>query len=148
MRTYYERLAQIFWASSNYLFHAYSLDKFYTLTVLNEDSDIAQDAVAREAIASAVVLATLTVNGNVPIEDNEYGLGRLEGNLRLAQLFRFQKKSPTRARLITLITAHRVLESASKEVRELFNLLENTFAPLTLNASSLPYSQPSKKIKP
>jgi len=146
MKTYYEKLAQIFWASSNYLFHAYSINKYFQLSAheaATGTSAVAEDAASapldaseRSRLASAVVLSSLIITGSqqsVELHDIDTMSGvEQEGNLRLAQLLGFKKEPPSRQRIISSVVSVGALQRASPAARKVFNLLENHFAPLTL----------------
>jgi hypothetical protein len=58
MATYYEKLAQIFWVSSNYLFHAYAYYRYYSLCRTFKKS-LTQGEIA--PMASKLLLATLAI---------------------------------------------------------------------------------------
>ena len=132
MKTYYDKLADIFWASSNFLFHAYSLDKFVTLSLLDEQ----MAAEKRQQLANTVVLASLIVSGSQ--SDEEAFAQRHEGAARLAQLLGFKKETPSRAKLLQLINAQGVLGEASAVVVQIYDLLENRFLPLSLSSALTP----------
>ena len=132
MKTYYDKLADIFWASSNFLFHAYSLDKFVTLSLLDEQLP----AEKRQQLANTVVLSSLIVSGSQ--SDEESFAHRHEGAARLAQLLGFKKETPSRAKLLQLINSQGVLGEASEVVVQIYDLLENRFLPLSLSAALAP----------
>ncbi len=133
MATYYERLAQIFWASGNLLFHAYSLDRLYSLSKL--------DAAARRALASRVLLASLAVPAGDRFgsqEDDTMFDASDEGNLRLANLLGFKKEVPTRSKLLQSLAARNIVADVVPEAAQLYRLLENDLSPLKLKAQVLP----------
>ena len=132
MKTYYDKLADIFWASSNFLFHAYSLDKFVTLSLIDEQLP----AEKRQQLANTVVLSSLIVSGSQ--SDEEAFAHRHEGAARLAQLLGFKKETPSRAKLLQLINSQGVLGEASEVVVQIYDLLENRFLPLSLSAALSP----------
>ena len=132
MKTYYEKLADIFWASSNHLFHAYSLDKFLVLS-MNDDSTSEEQ---RHHLANSTVLASLIVSGS-QVEEEVF-THRHEGAARLAQLLGFKKETPSRAKLLQLLLSQGVLNECSDVVVSIFDLLENRFLPLSLSAEMAP----------
>lgn len=92
MVPYYERLTQIFWASGNYLFHAYSMERLYMLGRGNPkltDED-------RRRSASAVLLSTLVVpptdRYGEQLNEESFFDTHDEGNLRLANMLGFKKE--------------------------------------------------------
>eukprot|EP00456_Euglypha_rotunda_P003814 TRINITY_DN1064_c0_g1_i6.p1 TRINITY_DN1064_c0_g1~~TRINITY_DN1064_c0_g1_i6.p1 ORF type:complete len:382 (+),score=72.44 TRINITY_DN1064_c0_g1_i6:141-1148(+) len=162
MKTYYEKLSQIFWASDNYLFHAYSLAQYHTLTLLaDERSDEEETKDAKETkdgkekekkpkldvkqktqLTDAVLVATLCIlpRPNENESQHEDALADLENepNRRLALLLGFQKDTPTRTNLLSDLLSSDFLANASAPVRELYELLEKKFGPTTLKKSLLP----------
>ena len=132
MRTYYDRLADIFLASGNMLFHAYSLDKLLVLAMTDESTTAAQ----RLQLANSTVLAALVVSGS-QVEEEVF-THRHEGAARLAQLLGFKKETPSRAKLLQLLISQGVLNEASDVVVNVFDLLENRFLPLSLSAELAP----------
>lgn len=147
MVTYYKRLAQIFWASENYLFHAYSLEKLYSLTVTAQKN---LDAETKQKLASEVIAATLVVPALERGDDDSYFDAMDDGNLRLANLLGFKKEVPTRARLLTFIVQRGVLKDANQHVAQAYNLLEASFSPLSLTQQLKPhleYMEQDDKLK-
>ena len=143
MKTYYEKLSQIFWASSNFLFHAYSLHSCYQLSAQESLADSsALSPAQRTDLASSVVLSALIITGNnssLDLHDLDAIAGvEHEGNMRLAQLLGFKKESPSRARIIAAIQQSGVFQDANETVKTIFRLLENQFGPLTLYAQLQP----------
>lgn len=132
MKTYYRQLAQIFWASENFLFHAYSLSKFYQLCC-NEGLE----PEAKQKLASSVLLATLAIQPN-RVEGDSLLHSDNEENLRLASMLGFRKETPTRQRLIEGLIARGILSEVSEDVKKIYNLTETCFAPLALTSKLLP----------
>jgi len=156
MRAYYQTLTDIFWASDNQLFHAYSLQQLYAIcTGQHEDlrAALAEAGVEGEPeelkltpeehrrIATRVVVATLAVPPVDRFGQREEGLFDMdsEATMRLAGLLGFRKEVPSRAKLIESLTGSDALTLAAPEARELYQVLESGFySPLAL----------SKKIAP
>jgi translation initiation factor 3 subunit A len=153
MKTYYEKLSQIFWASSNFLFHAYSLHKYYQLSAQEaaagpaaaEQSSSATaplSSAQRGNLASAVVLSSLIISGGqqtADLHDIDALTGvEHEGNIRLAQLLGFKKESPSRQRILAAVQQSGVMDEASDLSKRIFRLLETQFGPLTLYAQLKP----------
>eukprot|EP00463_Aulacantha_scolymantha_P005540 TRINITY_DN6904_c0_g1_i1.p1 TRINITY_DN6904_c0_g1~~TRINITY_DN6904_c0_g1_i1.p1 ORF type:complete len:155 (-),score=11.46 TRINITY_DN6904_c0_g1_i1:197-661(-) len=65
-------------------------------------------------------------------EDNIIYNSETEGNLRLVSLLGFKKETPTRTRLMQSLLKVGILQKVFPEVRELYQLLEKTFGPLTM----------------
>jgi translation initiation factor 3 subunit A len=133
MKTYYHQLAQIFWASRNYVFHAYTLSKYYSLRC---NEGIAGEE--KTQLASCVLLATLAVSPSITDEDRLM-VNENEENLRLAAMLGFKKETPTRGRLIEWLISSGILSQVSKEALDIFNLIEKYFGPLTLTTKLVPY---------
>jgi translation initiation factor 3 subunit A len=126
MTTYYEKLAQIFWASQNHLFHAYSLNRLFELQSLAPDVD----AKELQQLATAVTIATLVVPVQA-VEESTFDPEN-ESNLHLARLLGFRKEIPTRQRLMEGIQTSDVLSSCATECQSLTSLLETDFGPLSM----------------
>ena len=135
MKTYYDKLADIFWASSNFLFHAYSLDKFLILSI-NDDTTSDEQ---RHHLANSTILAALIVSGS-QVEEEVF-THRHEGAARLAQLLGFKKETPSRAKLLQLLLSQGILTECSEVVQSIYELLENKFLPLSLSAELSPLLQ-------
>lgn len=132
MATYYEKLAQIFWASRNHLFHAYSLNRLFELQSLSPDID----SKSLQELATAVTLATLVVPLQLAAE-TEFDPEN-ESNLHLARLLGFRKEIPTRDRLVEGVRASEVFSACADECKSLANLLETDFGPLSMKSKLNP----------
>ncbi|KAI0562683.1 Translation initiation factor eIF-3 subunit A [Gracilaria domingensis] len=139
MSIYYDKLMQVFWVSGNYLYHAHTLYKLYTLSVKQNRNLSAEDA---QTMASRLVLAALSI----PVYDDRsamlsesYGVitdvlgSRTNENAarhaRMAALLGYStaaKRDP----LISELLAKGVGEACHPELRDLYNLLEGEMAPL------------------
>ena len=135
MKTYYDKLADIFWASSNFLFHAYSLDKLLLLAINDDDTTDEQ----RHHLANSTALAALIVSGS-QVEEEVF-THRHEGAARLAQLLGFKKETPSRAKLLQLLNSQGILAECNDVVQAIYDLLENRFLPLSLSAELAPLLQ-------
>ncbi|KAI9914018.1 hypothetical protein PsorP6_006764 [Peronosclerospora sorghi] len=148
--TYYEKLAQVFQVSKNYLFHAYALFKWYSLRVaglqgfsgaqaLKETPVLVSEAEQKD-MATRVVLAALSI----PLLDIEFApsvLGNEEPssitqttesslsaaardkNARMAALLGFAT-TPTRANLLDEIVAAGLLSKATTAASAIFERVE------------------------
>eukprot|EP00808_Paulinella_micropora_P013905 g30672.t1 len=124
-KIFYEKLARIFQASDNNMFHAYCLGEYYSLVRKDGQLTPEQDT----ALADAVVLAALSIPPTKG-EQVKFMVDN-ESNRRLATYLGFDT-TPTRAHLLSELQAEGVLENASPEVRELHTLFETSFGPLSL----------------
>jgi len=141
MSVYYEKLQRIFWVSENYLFHAFSCYRYYSLTCESR-KDLKQEE--KSLMASTVLLAALSI----PSLKDSTGTDALslldeydddetatEKNIQLATLLDFQT-NPTRKALLNDIVAKGVLQEVIPALTGLYDILETKFHPLKL-ASSL-----------
>lgn len=133
---YWLSLSTIFWKAKQNLFHAYSMYLYYY-----QNKKYNKKFVNDSKLVNSIVLATLAVP--------TYNLGRditgtitetilsQEINAKLSTML-IQSGMVTREQLIELLHTNNLLELASKEIRDLFLLLENQFLPLTLSHLAKP----------
>mgnify|MGYP005988752665 CR=1 FL=1 len=145
MANYYEKLTRIFLVGENYLFHAAACSRYYTLlrqsAVLvgsgqgkKSDNPPASDADLQRA-ASFVLLSALAI----PVISTSRSRGamvdfdeaRKNKNSRLTHLLGMSQ-APTRARLFRDALSKSLLQRARPEIRELYNILEVDFHPLSI----------------
>jgi len=69
-----------------------------------------------------------------------------EGNRRLALLLGFNRDTPTRTNLLADIISTDILAAASPQIREIYELLEKKFGPLSLKKELLPLLNFVEKI--
>lgn len=160
MVTYYEKLAQIFLVSKNYLFHAYALYKWYSLRVgglsgLDGGASLASipSQVKEEDqknMATRVVLASLSIplvefESSAPVFDEDASSKTAESsasrekNARMAALLGFAT-TPTRAKLLDEIESADIITKATSEVSTLYNYLErHEVDPLQIVKQVQPY---------
>ena len=134
MKTYYEKLADIFWASGKL-----PLPRLLARQVrraLHASTRRPVPAEKRQQLANSTVLASLIVSGS-QVEEEVF-THRHEGAARLAQLLGFKKETPSRAKLLQLLIQQGVLNECSDVVVHCFDLLENRFLPLSLAAELAP----------
>ena len=140
MAQYYEKLINIFWVSGNYLFHAYAWYKYYTL---NSEFNFSMTASQKVQQASCVLLATLSIptlqtkDDMVSDEFHDANDPSVLRTTRLAALMGFSTNT-TRESLLTELKANNILSLVPKEVRELYEVLEETSNPLKLISSAKP----------
>lgn len=145
MANYYEKLTRIFLVGENYLFHAAAWSRYYTLlrqsSVLvasgqskKSDNPPASDADLQKA-ASFVLLSALAI----PVISTSRSRGamvdfdeaRKNKNSRLTHLLGMSQ-APTRARLFRDALSKSLLQRARPEIKDLYNILEVDFHPLSI----------------
>ncbi|EPS68682.1 hypothetical protein M569_06086, partial [Genlisea aurea] len=126
MVVYYSKLLEIFWMSSDYLYHAYAWLKLFSHQK-SFNKNLSQKDL--QFIASSVVLAALSV---LPY-DRMHGASHLElenekeRNLRVGNLIAFDVESKQENRELV---AKGVMNCVTPEVKDLFNILEHECLPL------------------
>ncbi|KAI0023263.1 eukaryotic translation initiation factor 3 subunit A [Xylariomycetidae sp. FL0641] len=145
MANYYEKLTRIFLVGENYLFHAAAWSRYYNLLrqsaamVAAGQSKKADNPSATEAdlqkAASFVLLSALAI----PVISTTRSRGamvdfdeaRKNKNSRLTHLLGMNT-APTRAGLFRDALSKSLLKRAHPEIRELYNILEVDFHPLSI----------------
>ncbi|XP_073036836.1 eukaryotic translation initiation factor 3 subunit A-like [Primulina eburnea] len=138
MVIYYSKLSEIFWMSSNHLYHAYAWLKLFSLQKSFNKNLNQKDL---QLIASSVVLAALSV----PPYDRSYGASHWElenekeRGLRVASLIAFDvetkpenKEVLSRSSLLLDLVTKGVMTCVIQEVKDLYHILEHEFLPLDL----------------
>ncbi|KAG5582905.1 hypothetical protein H5410_053532 [Solanum commersonii] len=138
MVVYYGKLTEIFWMSSNHLYHAYAWLKLFSLQK-SFNKNLSQKDL--QLIASSVVLAALSVSPY----DKLYGASHLElenekeRSLRVANLIGFdveprseKKEVLSRSSILSELVSRGVMACVTQEVKDLYHLLEHEFLPLDL----------------
>ncbi|KAG7102364.1 Eukaryotic translation initiation factor 3 subunit A like protein [Verticillium longisporum] len=145
MANYYEKLTRIFLVGENYLFHAAAWSRYYTLLRQSAalvasgqgkkaDNPPATDADLQKA-ASFVLLSALAI----PVISTTRSRGAMvdfdeskkNKNARLTHLLGMAQ-APTRAALFRDALAKSLLKRARPEIRDLYNILEVDFHPLSI----------------
>lgn len=145
MANYYEKLTRIFLVGENYLFHAAAWSRYYSLLRQSavivstgqgkkSDNPPATDADLQRA-ASFVLLSALAI----PVISTSRSRGamvdfdeaRKNKNSRLTHLLGMSQ-APTRARLFRDALSKSLLQRVRPEIRELYNILEVDFHPLSI----------------
>jgi translation initiation factor 3 subunit A len=144
MANYFEKLARIFLVSENFLFHAASWNRYYNLLghsamavasgQTKKDNPTVTDATMTNA-ASFVLLSALSI----PVISTSRSRGALvdvdeakkNKNARLTNLLGMSSP-PTRAALLKDALNKGLLKRARPEIRELYNILEVDFHPLSI----------------
>jgi len=145
MANYYEKLTRIFLVGENYLFHAAAWSRYYNLLrqaavlVASGQSKKSDNPAATEAdlqkAASFVVLSALSI----PVISTSRSRGAMvdfdeakkNKNSRLTHLLGMNT-APTRSGLFRDAMAKSLLRRARPEIRDLYNILEVDFHPLSI----------------
>ncbi|PWY95659.1 eukaryotic translation initiation factor 3 subunit EifCa [Aspergillus sclerotioniger CBS 115572] len=145
MANYYEKLARIFLVSENYLFHAAAWSRYYNLLRQSAATLAAGQGTKKEnpsvteadmtKAASFVLLSALSI----PVISTSRSRGALvdvdevrkNKNTRLTNLLGMAQ-APTRAVLFKDALNKGMLKRARPEIRELYNILEVDFHPLSI----------------
>ncbi|KAJ4373816.1 eukaryotic translation initiation factor 3 subunit A [Neocucurbitaria cava] len=145
MANYFEKLTRIFLVSENYLFHAAAWSRYYNLlrqsaaAVASGQSSKKDNPAVTEAdmtkAASFVLLSALSI----PVISTSRSRGALvdvdearkNKNSRLTNLLGMSQ-APTRAILFKDALSKGLLKRARPEIRDLYNILEVDFHPLSI----------------
>ncbi|PPQ71387.1 hypothetical protein CVT24_012218 [Panaeolus cyanescens] len=130
MGNYYEKLTKIFLMSGNALFHAAAWSKYYSVVI--SIGGKSEEELSR--LAGQVLVSALAVPVGQPVEESEELKGK---NARLTSLLGLSRM-PTRSGLLRDALARNVLKLSPAPVKNLYNILEVTFDPLTLCSSVAP----------
>lgn len=143
MANYFEKLTKIFLVSDNFLFHAAAYSKYYTLmrqsaaAVASGQSPKRDNPTVTEEMlnrtASFVLLSALAIpvistsrsRGVVDVDEARKKTSRLTNLLNMPS-------SPTRAGLFKDALTKGLLRKVTPEIRELYNILEVDFHPLSI----------------
>ncbi|CRG90387.1 Eukaryotic translation initiation factor 3 subunit A [Talaromyces islandicus] len=145
MANYYEKLARIFLVSENYLFHAAAWNRFYNLlrqssvaiaagqgskkdnpSVTETDMTKAASFVLLSALSIPVISTSRSRGALVDVDEV-----RKNKNTRLTNLLGMGQ-APTRAALFKDALNKGLLKRARPEIRDLYNILEVDFHPLSI----------------
>ncbi|KAF9886826.1 eukaryotic translation initiation factor 3 subunit A [Aspergillus nanangensis] len=145
MANYYEKLARIFLVSENYLFHAAAFSRYYNLlrqsaatlaagqgtkkenpSVSEADMTKAASFVLLSALAIPVISTSRSRGALIDVDE-----ARKNKNTRLTNLLGMAQP-PTRAVLFKDALNKGLLKRARPEIRDLYNILEVDFHPLSI----------------
>ncbi|PKS10261.1 hypothetical protein jhhlp_002011 [Lomentospora prolificans] len=145
MANYYEKLTRIFLVGENYLFHAAAWSRYYNLLrqsalylstgqgrkadnppAAETDIQRAASFVLLSALAIPVISTTRSRGAMVDFDE-----ARKNKNSRLTHLLGMSQ-APTRAGLFRDALAKSLLKRARPEIRDLYNILEVDFHPLSI----------------
>lgn len=144
MANYYEKLARIFMVSDNNLFHAAAWNRYYALARSIAKSDEEHTRMASYVLISALAVPVISSNapgtGNLNKTKSDFLQGDQEGRSRTGRLTSLLglSRTPTRAGLLKEALNRDILKKARPELRELYNILEVEFHPLSICAKIEP----------
>ncbi|CAG8590568.1 4176_t:CDS:2 [Diversispora eburnea] len=129
MANYYDKLTKIFLVSENYLFHATSWNRYYTLVKAQNKalSDEENTRMASFVLLSALAIPVITSSKTrlLEIDDNKNKQHRLAALLGMT-------RSPTRSGLLKEALNKDILRRVRPELKDLYNILEVQFHPLSI----------------
>ncbi|KAJ1553321.1 eukaryotic translation initiation factor 3 subunit A, partial [Cladochytrium tenue] len=130
MANYFEKLARIFLVGENYLFHAAAWSKYYGTVRLNknlpeEEHQRMASIVLVSALSIPIISTSKTGGLQTDADDGKPKTTRLANLLRVA-------KTPTREALLKEALNKNVFSRVPAELRELHNILEVQFHPLSI----------------
>ncbi|KAN0062950.1 eukaryotic translation initiation factor 3 subunit A [Thecaphora frezii] len=144
MADYYEKLARIFMVSDNNLFHAAAWNRYYALARGAAKSDEEHTRMASYVLISALAVPVISSNapgtGNMNKSKSDFLQGDQETRSRTGRLTSLLglSRTPTRAGLLKEALNRDILKRARPELRELHNILEVEFHPLSICAKIQP----------
>ena len=145
MANYYEKLTRIFLVSENYLFHAAAWSRYYNLLrqsanlVASGQGNKKDNAAVTEADLSRAASIVLLSALSIPVISTSRSRGALidvdearkNKNQRLTNLLGMSS-APTRAVLFKDAMSKGLLKRCKPEIRELYQILEVDFHPLSI----------------
>ena len=145
MANYYEKLTKIFLVSDNFLFHAAAWSRYYNLlrqsinAVASGQSPKKDNPAVSEADLSKAASFVLLSALSIPVISTSRSRGALidvdearkNKNQRLTNLLNMPS-APTRAGLFKDALGKGLLKRAGPEIRDLYNILEVDFHPLSI----------------
>ncbi|UZJ57467.1 hypothetical protein CBS101457_006787 [Exobasidium rhododendri] len=144
MANYYEKLTKIFMVSDNNLFHAASWNRFYALargSVKSEEEHTKMASfVLLSALAVPVISSSAPGTGNMNKSKSDFLLADQETRSRTGRLTSLLglSRTPTRAGLLKEALNRNILKRVKPQLRELYNILEVEFHPLSICAKIEP----------
>lgn len=132
MANYYEKLTKIFMVSEDYLFHSAAWNRYSTIErAINKDlTDEEQSRMASIVLLSALAIPIITTTKTRPgyVEADEYRIQKLNRLSMLMGLY----QHPTRTGLLKEALNKNILSRVRPEIRDLYNILEVQFHPLSI----------------
>jgi translation initiation factor 3 subunit A len=124
MANYFEKLARILMVGENYLFHSAAYYEFYN--VMLQKTNLSQSDLERFSSTLLVsALAIPIIRTNLQFDEEK------TKNARLSELLQ-KNQVPTRESLLQLALSKKVFAHVRPEVKELYQLLEVQFHPLSI----------------
>lgn len=132
MANYYEKLTKIFMVSEDYLFHSAAWNRYSTIErAINKNlTDEQQSRMASIVLLSALAIPIITTTKTRPgyVEADEHRLQKLNRLSMLMGLY----QHPTRTGLLKEALNKNILSRVRPEIRDLYNILEVQFHPLSI----------------
>ncbi|ORZ00433.1 hypothetical protein BCR43DRAFT_468541 [Syncephalastrum racemosum] len=132
MANYYEKLTKIFMVSDDYLFHSAAWNRYSNIErAINKNlSDEQQSRMASVVLLSALAIPIITTTKTRPgyIEADEHRIQKLNRLSMLMGLY----QHPTRTGLLKEALNKNILSRVRPEIRDLYNILEVQFHPLSI----------------
>lgn len=138
MANYYEKLTKIFMVSDNNLFHAASWNRYYALARGGVKTEEEHARMASFVLLSALAVPVISSNapgtGNLNKSKFDFLMGDQETRSRTGRLTSLLglSQTPSRAGLLKEALSRNVLKRVRPELRELYNILEVEFHPLSI----------------
>lgn len=161
MANYYEKLTRIFMVSDNDLFHAAAWNRYYALArsgiKTEEEHTRFASCVLLSALAVPVISSSAPGTGNMNKSKQDFLQGDQETRSRTGRLTSLLglSRTPTRAGLLKEALNRNILKRVRPELRDLYNILEVEFHPLSICAKIEPIiaqiaqdSEMAKYVKP
>jgi translation initiation factor 3 subunit A len=124
MANYYEKLSKILMVGENYLFHSAAFCEYYNVMLQKANlPEPEMQKLASTFLVSALAIPIIRTNSNFDEEKNK--------NARLTELLR-QSQVPTRESLLQQALSKKNFSLVRPEVKELYQLLEVQFHPLSI----------------
>ncbi|KAI8364992.1 hypothetical protein EDC96DRAFT_481685 [Choanephora cucurbitarum] len=132
MANYYEKLTKIFMVSDDYLFHSAAWNRFATIerNINKNMTEAEHSQMASIVLLSALAIPIITTTKTRPgyVEADEYRVQKLN---RLSMLMGLTSH-PTRTGLLKEALNKNILSRVRPEIRDLYNILEVQFHPLSI----------------
>ncbi|KAJ3214257.1 eukaryotic translation initiation factor 3 subunit A [Dinochytrium kinnereticum] len=129
MANYYEKLARIFMVGENYLFNAAAWSKYYSTVRSNKNyPEEEHQRMSSIVLLSSLAIPIISSSKRSMYSENDDGKPR---TVRLTNLLRVAK-APNREALLKEALGRNVFSRVRPELRELYNILEVDFHPLSI----------------
>ncbi|KAI9007770.1 hypothetical protein DFJ74DRAFT_773295 [Hyaloraphidium curvatum] len=126
MANYYEKLAKIFLVGDNQLFHAAACNKYYA--TVRQNKNMSEEEQSR--MASVVLISILSI----PIITTAKARSEYDDKSRVQRLTNLLRanRAPSREALLREVLSRNILSRVRPEVKELYDILEVHFHPLSI----------------